>query len=270
MTPATKVNLTFVVFIGCILVVMITTIRHPFSTDGQAVEVYINHFNKKRHNNVLKIEKAYCKLKYVKSITVLCAGPACFEDGEFTCSKTRSRRVDKNLFDRFQECASPRSLHLSNDDDLVLNQWALNTMVAHARVNPNSIVGPYGRRANPNAKQEYSNPWYSVGENVALTNAALIPCKIIPLWRKWTKARDYIAHAKGGCEDILLNMLSNELFRPALVEPKWELLRNIDTKLPDNSGGLHGTAKGNWDGYRNECVRWGAREVPRFKAEILG
>lgn len=264
MTP-TKLNLTFYAVLFFTVIILMITFRYPVSTEGKVVEVYINHFNSKRHFNVLAIEKAYCNIKYVKLITVLCAGPTCFDDSEFKCSKTRARRVDKNLFHRFQECSNPRALQLSNDDDLVLNRWALDTMVAVSKINPHSIVGPYGRTADPTiANKEYSNPWYSIGENVALTNAALIPCKTISFWKQWKEAEDYIAYAEGGCEDILINMLSNQLFQSAVIEPKWELLRSFDTKLTDNSGGLHGSAKGKWDGYRNECVKWGAREIPRF------
>lgn len=268
MAPLSKLNLTFLTVLWITFIILATTLRHPVSTEGQSVEVYINHFNSKRHNNVLEIERAYCNINYVKSITVLCAGPTCFNSSEFKCRKTKARRVGRNLFDRFQKCTNPHTLHLSNDDDLVLNRWALDTMVAYAKVNTASIVGPYGRRADPFASEEYGNPWHSLHENVALTNAALIPCRLIPVWQRWKEAKEFISTARGGCEDILLNMLSNKLLQSAVVEPKWELLRSFDTKLADNSGGLHGTAKGNWDGYRNECVRWGAKMIPRFMESL--
>ena len=95
-----------------------------------------------------------------------------------------------------------------------------------------------------------------------------MPCSTIETWKKWTEAEDFIATAKGGCEDVLINMMSEALYKRAVIEPKWEPFRSVDTKLEDNSGGLHGTAKGNWDGYRNECVTWGSRAVPRFIASI--
>ena len=107
----------------------------------------------------MQIEHAYCRIPYVSKLTVLCAGDDCFDDHELYCHKTRARRVPKNLFHRFQSCENPYALHLSNDDDLMLSRWALDTMVvppflhthhhrltarqvAYAADNPQSIVGP--------------------------------------------------------------------------------------------------------------------------------
>lgn len=59
-----------------------------------------------------------------------------------------------------------------------------------------------------------------------------------------------------------------KLFKNAVVKPKWELFCSVDTKLADNAGGLHSKAKGNWDKYRNECVRWGSKEIPKFIARL--
>jgi len=240
--------------------------RHPTYSKKESVEVFVNHYSKLRRNNVLRIEDTYCDYPSVISITVMCAGESCFMPDEFKCPKTRVLKVSRNLFHRFQECSDAKSVILSNDDDILLNEWALETMLAYYERTPDAIVGPYGRKVDHGS---YTNPWHSIQENVALTNVALVPCNIIPLWRKWKNAEEYISTAKGGCEDILLNMLSNKVSSPAIIEPKWEMIRTIDTKLEDNSGGLHGKSKDHWDEYRDECVLWGMLNLKPFLRDVF-
>lgn len=206
--------------------------------------------------NVANIVKNLCGFKQVAAITVLYENASVVPQSPL-CSKARYKKSPASIFERYSKCFDVENYVLTNDDDILIPERSFNAMVAGAMSHPNSIVGSFGRKGDPNSAEPYSNPFGGFGENLVLVGAALYPCRFLEGYREFI--RRWGEHKLEHCDDIIFNRWIKFKYGAShFVTPRWSL--HPIRYLNDGSGGLHGKVK-SWDQTRNNCVRWAWQNV---------
>ena len=173
------------------------------------------------------------------------------------CEKAVYRKSGRSIFERYNDCYDNMNYVLTNDDDILIPESSVHSMISSAKINPNSIVGSFGRRGDPNSKTPYSNPFGGFGENMVLSGAALYPCRFLNGYRSFI--RQWNETSLEHCDDIIFNRWIKFKYGAShVVTPRWSL--NPIEYLGDSSGGLHGS-NNDWDAVRNDCVRWAWKNV---------
>lgn len=202
------------------------------------------------------IVDGFCGIKQVAAITVLYENESVVPTHP-ACAKARYTKSPSSIFERYNGCFDVQNYVLTNDDDILIPRWSFDAMASAAKSNPNSIVGSFGRKGDPESAEPYSNPFGGFGENMVLVGAALYPCRFLEGYRNFIRKWDEreLEH----CDDIIFNRWIKFKYKAShYVAPRWSL--HPIQYLNDSSGGLHGQVK-SWDQTRNNCVRWAWKHV---------